>query len=296
MKIIKFLSNQLSHFREVQRRGNDLTHTLPTKRETVTCINCGTEYTGLYCPECGQPASTKRITLKDTLHNIIVAIFAGDEVFFHTCRDLLWRPGYMVADYIYGHRSPYFRPIHMLVRIVAIYVLVSLVLGKGNEILTIVDESTLQENVHSALMADVIRLMSAVFTNKIYSALIMVIFCVLPFRWTFCKCKLRRFDGTLLTLNTAEHFYALVYLACLKMIVSLILLCCNSVGITIFNDELLLLLFYIFIPIWLYRQIYEISWLRATLLGFGAITLTLILIAITIMLSFGIFYGIDAVR
>lgn len=294
MRISAF-TTKLHNLRDLQRRGFDVKKSLPPKKSDVACINCGQQFDGAFCPLCGQPASTARFTMRDALHNIFATVLAGDSVFFRTCRDLLWRPGYLASDYLQGKRVRYFRPVQLLVRIVAVFVIASFLLGKGGELFTTTGETILHENVHSTLLTKAITYLSALFTNKVYSALLMVVFYVLPFKFVFRKFRLSRIDGTTISLNVAEHFHVLVYQACLQMIISLLLLCSNSIGIAFFNNELTEIVLTILLPMWIYRQLYDIAWWRSMLLCIGAITLTLLFVSIFVILSFGIFYGIEAV-
>lgn len=49
----------------------------------------------------------------------------------------------------------------------------------------------------------------------------------------------------------------------------------------------------VIVPIWAYRQLYNISWLRSILLTITAMIFSIALTIIVVILAFGIFYGID---
>ena len=84
--------------------------TPPINNETNICLNCGTTYTGNYCNRCGQSRNTPRYRLSNALRNIAGGFFNIDNGFGRTLLELLYRPGYMIRDFIGGKRVEYFRP------------------------------------------------------------------------------------------------------------------------------------------------------------------------------------------
>lgn len=82
--------------------------------EQHVCLNCGESYEGAYCPRCGQTAKTKRLTLRNALSNMLDVWGLGSRSMPRALWHLLFRPGYMIADYLRGHRQPYFPPFKML--------------------------------------------------------------------------------------------------------------------------------------------------------------------------------------
>lgn len=95
----------------------------PADSETCTCLNCGTTYTGSYCSRCGQSRHTARFRLSNALSNIASGFFNIDHGFGRTLLELLYRPGYMMADYIGGKRARYFRPFQTLFILAALYIM-----------------------------------------------------------------------------------------------------------------------------------------------------------------------------
>lgn len=95
----------------------------PADSGTCTCLNCGTTYTGNYCSRCGQSRYTSRFRLSNALTNIAGGFFNIDHGFGRTLLELLYRPGYMMADYIGGKRARYFRPFQTLFILAALYIM-----------------------------------------------------------------------------------------------------------------------------------------------------------------------------
>ncbi|WP_273443935.1 DUF3667 domain-containing protein [Neolewinella agarilytica] len=89
--------------------------------ENTACLNCQTAFSGHFCPNCGQKASTRRyswsyVFSKDFLSDI----FNFDRGFLHTLRDLSYRPGHLVNDYLQGKRKTYFNAVGFLLIVLAI--------------------------------------------------------------------------------------------------------------------------------------------------------------------------------
>ena len=78
------------------------------------CTNCGCEYAGRYCPQCGQVGTWDRYTWKQAFFNFLDIWGLGNRPMFRTIKELLTRPGYMVRDYLAGHRQFYFPPFKLL--------------------------------------------------------------------------------------------------------------------------------------------------------------------------------------
>lgn len=97
--------------------------TPPMDNETSTCQNCGNTYTGNYCNRCGQSRNTPRYRLSNALRNIAGGFFNIDNGFGRTLTELLYRPGYMIRDFIGGKRVEYFRPFQTLFILAALYIM-----------------------------------------------------------------------------------------------------------------------------------------------------------------------------
>lgn len=92
--------------------------------KTTKCLNCGTEFQGKFCPECGQRADTKRFTIRFIFTNLIQAILSNDGGVWITLKSLFTRPGQMMVDIINGKRKSYFSPFPMLFLTLSLYVVI----------------------------------------------------------------------------------------------------------------------------------------------------------------------------
>ena len=118
MKISEFIAR----FRRWQRTPV-ATEPLDGSEQHV-CRNCGESYDGRYCPRCGQTARTVRLTARNVMSNALDVWGAGSRSMPRNIMHLLLRPGYMIADYLRGHRQPYFPPFKMLFVMMATFVMI----------------------------------------------------------------------------------------------------------------------------------------------------------------------------
>lgn len=78
------------------------------------CCNCGNEYENNYCPRCGQKAVHGPITWKSVWQGLLDMWGIGSRSLPYSLWQLLWRPGYLMRDYISGKRRVSFPPVKML--------------------------------------------------------------------------------------------------------------------------------------------------------------------------------------
>ncbi len=75
----------------------------------MNCLNCGTPLGGRHCVQCGQPAATARLGMRD-LVGPLFGLFDADRGWLHTVAELTRRPGGMINDYLAGRRIAYSEP------------------------------------------------------------------------------------------------------------------------------------------------------------------------------------------
>jgi len=87
-------------------------------KEHHACLNCGTELSSSYCPNCGQKASIHRYSIKHLIaHDFVHGVFHFDKGFLYTLKELFTRPGHSVREFIQGKRSKHFNIFTFLVLI-----------------------------------------------------------------------------------------------------------------------------------------------------------------------------------
>lgn len=85
-----------------------------------TCKNCGNQFQLNFCNNCGQTVNTHRITWREVGHLLPHALFHLDEGFLYTLKQLTFRPGYTVRDYLTGKRKDHYNPLLMLILVAGV--------------------------------------------------------------------------------------------------------------------------------------------------------------------------------
>jgi len=101
------------------------------------CANCGYQYKGRYCPRCGQAAGDGRITWEWVRQSIMLLWGMDSRSMPYTFWQLLWRPGYLIGEYISGRRQVSYPPMKMLVLVALFFVIGKQLLGLESKALTI---------------------------------------------------------------------------------------------------------------------------------------------------------------
>ena len=102
--------------------------------KTTTCLNCGTEFEGKFCPECGQSADTGRYTMRFIFENLIAAFTSKDGGLWFTLKNLFSRPGAMIVEMLHGKRKRYFSPFPMLFFVLTVYILLFTFTGSRGDL------------------------------------------------------------------------------------------------------------------------------------------------------------------
>ena len=104
--------------------------------EVRHCHNCGTEFSDNFCPRCGQRAEVGRVGWRSIRNNIALLWGLDSRSLSCTLVQLLGRPGYLVRDYISGHRQVSFPPVKMLVLVCLSVVIFESVFHLENDVIS----------------------------------------------------------------------------------------------------------------------------------------------------------------
>lgn len=286
--------------------------------EINLCKNCGSQFIGNYCNYCGQSKETPRFNFHSAAKNMFGGLSNIDHGFWHTLINLLYRPGYMINDFISGKRVSYFRPFQTLFVLAAIYILIAQLIAPemltkksdkdttlqnielpNDSIKEIMGENSYAININGkslfAQEEQVINqtpVIGRVYTllknwshgNKAAAIIFILPFFALAARLTFRKARTNNHY------NYTEHIFVHTYISCQFLLMSIFYLLIN--GTVAFNDVYDLPIGVIFLLLfWDYKQLFRDNWLitlRNTLLmslyTFVSMIITLI-IAVTIFLG-----------
>lgn len=88
------------------------------------CLNCHNVVKGNYCSKCGQSVHTSRINIKHLVEELQYGFLHINKGILYTTKELIFRPGKTVKDYILGKRVKYTKPFVFLIIMGVVYSLV----------------------------------------------------------------------------------------------------------------------------------------------------------------------------
>lgn len=89
------------------------------------CLNCNTELVGRFCHQCGQKASTHRITFRHFLqHDLPHGLFHLDKGILYTLKCLILRPGQTVRKFLAGQRVSHYNIFALFIIVIALKTLI----------------------------------------------------------------------------------------------------------------------------------------------------------------------------
>lgn len=285
MEFLESVKAKYIQLKAMQRYGQHRRPALPSDVSVVTCQNCGTQFAGQYCPVCGQSSNTKRLTFGETFGQIINVFLDFDKGFIHTVLELCYRPGYMIRDYIQGHRVEYVKPVKLLFLLGTILLLLHFLLFQ-HEIPDTVFMNNLDEvdDLAKPYLKVIDQILSFISSNPSLSYLIVTVLMLFPIRICFFKAPIAK------SFNMAEHFFAMVYIACQFMLYKILTMPYDRLVSDSFDFGFdfglpLLLLFS-----WDFSQLYGIRFRRSVRLTLLAGFLSILLLVVTILLFCAIVY------
>ena len=222
------------------------------------CGNCGEEFQGRFCTQCGKPAARKRFTFKNVILGFLEIWGFGSRPMFRTMAQLFTRPGYMIRDYLNGHYLRYFPPFKMLVVLTLLFVVECKVLGLEftsqniDEELQVVKTSS---DVRDKVLADVVEVFevgrSWFEANPTSAIILQYVFFILAARIVYRKSGL----------NLPETFIAHIYIGCqmqiMAIVVTLATLRIVSTGILPHHLPSALMIPFLFYD---HHQLYDKKW------------------------------------
>ncbi len=239
------------------------------------CSHCGYGYDGRCCPQCGMPAGHHRFTFKRLIQNFLDIWGMGNRPMFRTMCDLLWRPGYMIRDYLGGHHLSYFPPFKMLAVFTVFIVFLTWIFDLQDPLVAekIADGLLKLKEVKGVkeYTARVIDFLAEAFIyldkNDLYRILIQNIFVVMA-TWLVFRRK---------GYNLVETFFSQIYINCQFHMIAIVIML-----VTMKLPPTFIMPYYVPIDITFlllvidYKQLYGISF-------WGAIWRTALIFVITII-------------
>lgn len=250
-------------------------HRMP-EGEECTCLHCGTIFSGNFCPNCGQDAATQRTSARGAAARLTKTIFKYDGTFPNTMKQLFYRPGYLIRDYLNGHRVCYTNPIQLILFLVTIRLMLAYFLPISVESLDISNE-TMTKLSEGGLFGRIVANVTSILDNEFYMEMSIALFFIFPAKLCFRRTPFGR------NMSLSEHFTAWLFVSSQTVFIDLVF------DLLLFNifDKVIIdsITASVTIPLmfWDYKQLMGISWLRSIML----FSLTVIM-ALTMMISVAI--------
>ncbi|MBQ9645798.1 MAG: DUF3667 domain-containing protein [Prevotella sp.] len=183
---------------------------MESKPQSHTCRHCGHEFVGRMCPMCGMPADWQRFTWRRLLNGFLDIWGMGNRPMFRSMGHLLWRPGYMIRDYLGGHYLSYFPPFKMLAVLTMLVVLTIWLLGIDTDATVAAAPIGDGEMAHYAILEGYQKVRNFLMGNALYALLLQIVVLVAAVWLVFRRRGL----------NFVETFFAMVYISCqMQMVV-----------------------------------------------------------------------------
>lgn len=109
------------------------------------CVNCGNDFAGNFCPYCSQKAELKKISWKSVMKSTAEVWGMHNRSMLYSLLQLVFRPGYLISDYINGRRQVSFPPVKMLVIMGVISVIIDQLFKdhySSREVLGMIEENS----------------------------------------------------------------------------------------------------------------------------------------------------------
>ena len=231
--------------------------------EVQHCYNCDNDFSGNFCPTCGQRAEVGRVGWKSIKDNIAIVWGMDSRSLGYTLLQLLGRPGYLVRNYISGRRQVSFPPVKMLVIVCLFVVVVESVFHVNNDVV--------------GLKFDVQELdafVGWINSQKSWATLFLQSFYILPTWLVF------RYAPGYPLHTLPEGFFLQVFLSVLSLLTTLF--------IGYWNEDLDLALWIIYMYI-TYRQLFDYGW-WGTLWRLAVIIILVLMTMLVVVLTIAYVY------
>jgi len=79
----------------------------------MRCANCGAEFTGAFCPDCGQKVVSSDLTMREFLHETTQELTSWEGKIPRTLKALFTKPGLLTTDFLAGRRARWLPPLRL---------------------------------------------------------------------------------------------------------------------------------------------------------------------------------------
>ncbi len=166
----------------------------------MNCKNCNTEINSKFCPDCGQPASLKRIDGHYIIHEI-EHVLHFERGILYTIKELLTKPGQSIRKYLSENRSRLVKPIIFII-------ITSLIYSIINHVFHIEEGYIKQVGLEKSAIGDIVKWMQEYYG---YANIIMGVFIAFWLKIFFKKYGYNFYEILIMlcfTIGISMLFYA----------------------------------------------------------------------------------------
>ena len=159
----------------------------------MNCKNCQEEFEGKFCSNCGQNSKVGKINYEHVVNEISESVFQLNHGLLFTIKELFFRPGIRIKDYLDGKRKNYFKPIAYVLLLSTIYGLLSTLVDQGTFIGETVRgiSATFAKEMESNRVSGILYWIA---NNHAYATLILLPFFAISSYLAFMSFKLNYFE------------------------------------------------------------------------------------------------------
>jgi hypothetical protein len=115
-----------------------------------TCPDCGWSGAGNYCANCGEEMEPRVLRIRHYIRDVFQELLSLDSKFLQSIPALLFRPGFLAAEFAAGRRRRYLSPLRLHI-IIGILLFLSINYTMRTRIETQLDTANKQQNIDSVL-------------------------------------------------------------------------------------------------------------------------------------------------
>ena len=223
MNLTTYIKQQWSRYRAWQRNPIEFEHIDSLPHHHCPC--CERDYQGNFCPVCGQRSGQRHLTFATVRSGLMDLWGMGTRSMPYTLWQLIWRPGYLIGDYISGRRQVSFPPIKMLVFVAVFVMLLSNLIDPSE---TLVDDVEKGSNQSLVKLHKVIDYLDMQFTRHYdRMAAFTLSFLIVPTYFVF------RYSPRCPRHTLVEGFFIQIFIGTIQ----LMLLLLDGIVSLIFGDD-----------------------------------------------------------
>lgn len=212
----------------------------------MICKNCGKEFSGNFCPHCGQSATIEKINLPNFIEEFTNTVFQINKGLPFTIKELFVRPGHAIRDFVEGKRKNYFKPIAYAFLLSTVYYFLSKYLGKETLINSVIGGFSrgISENIDNETFVQ--SIFNWLINNHAYTSLILIPFYSLSSYLSFFNKGL----------NYLEHFVLNAYIVGQQAIIYMFFIIISTIFDEDYYLEILMVIIAVIYAYWVFRQFF----------------------------------------